>query len=137
MGADLEHIREFSPLGRVPVPVLNDGTALTDSAAMLDEIDDQIGPSRALLPASGASRCREQRHGALEVIEVHCREIGRDAWLVDERFSHAEITVTCISTFRGESLDALGDARYLALPAHVERCEALHEFRATGRGRVC
>ncbi len=131
VGADLERIREFSPLGRVPVLVLNDGTALTDSAAILDEIDDQVGPSRALLPASGASRCREQMHGAPEVIEVHCREIGRDVWLVDDRFSQADITVTCISTFLGESLDALGDARYPALRAHVERCEALPEFRAT------
>lgn len=170
VGADFERIREFSPLGRVPVLVLDDGTALTDSAAILDEIDDQVGPSRALLPTSGASRreamrlisiavgagekardqlyermvrppekyhepwvvrCREQMHGALEVIEAQCRATGRDAWLVDDRFSQADITVTCISTFLSESLNVFGDAKYPALRAHVERCEALPVFRAT------
>jgi glutathione S-transferase len=170
VGADFERIREFNPLGRVPVLVLDDGTTLTDSAAILDEIDDQVGPSRALLPASGASRreayrlialaigagekardqlhermvrppekyhepwvarCREQMHGALEVIETHCRETGCDAWLVDSRFSQADITVTCIATFLSESLEVFAEQPYPMLKAQVERCEALPEFRAT------
>jgi glutathione S-transferase len=133
-------------------------------------IDDQVGPSRALLPASGASRreayrlialaigagekardqlhermvrppekyhepwvarCREQMHGALEVIETHCRETGCDAWLVDSRFSQADITVTCIATFLSESLEVFAEQPYPMLKAQVERCEALPEFRAT------
>jgi glutathione S-transferase len=56
VGADFELIREFSPLGRVPVLVMDDGTALVDSASILDAIDDQVGPASALLPASGVSR---------------------------------------------------------------------------------
>ncbi len=43
VGADFERIREFSPLGRVPVLVLDDGTVMTDSAAILDDIDDRVG----------------------------------------------------------------------------------------------
>ena len=56
VGADFDRIREFSPLGRVPVLVLEDGTPLVESSAILDAIDDRAGPSRALLPATGISR---------------------------------------------------------------------------------
>jgi glutathione S-transferase len=56
VGADFDRIREYSPLGRVPVLVLEDGTALVESAAILDALDDMAGPSRALLPATGTSR---------------------------------------------------------------------------------
>jgi glutathione S-transferase len=56
VGADFDRIRAYSPLGRVPVLVLDDGTALVDSAAILDAVDDLAGPSRALLPATGTLR---------------------------------------------------------------------------------
>ena len=70
VGADFERIREFSPLGRVPVLVLDDGTALTDSAAILDAIDDQVGPiarpaarprGRRAARRCGSSRLRSER----------------------------------------------------------------------------
>ena len=77
------------------------------------------------------ARCREQMHGALEVIEAHCGKIDRDAWLIDDRLTQADISVTCIGTFLSESLGVFGDARFPALRAQVERCEALPEFRAT------
>lgn len=56
VGADFDRIRKYSPLGRVPVLVMNDGTVLVESGAILDAIDDLVGPTRALLPPSGASR---------------------------------------------------------------------------------
>ena len=56
VGADFDRIRAYSPLGRVPVLVLEDGTSLVESAAILDALDDLAGPSRALLPATGTSR---------------------------------------------------------------------------------
>jgi glutathione S-transferase len=56
VGKDLARIREHSPLGRVPALVLDDGAVLTDSTAILDHLDEQIGPARALLPASGSLR---------------------------------------------------------------------------------
>jgi len=67
VGADFERIREFSPLGRVPVLVLDDGTALVDSAAILDAIDDQVGSTHALLPATGPSRREALRLIALAI----------------------------------------------------------------------
>ena len=56
VGADFERIRQYSPLGRVPVLVMDDGVVLVESAAILDAIDDLLGPARALLPPAGASR---------------------------------------------------------------------------------
>jgi glutathione S-transferase len=61
IGADFQRIREFSPLGRVPALVLEDREVLTDSTFILDYLDDLVGPSRALLPASGAPRRQAQR----------------------------------------------------------------------------
>lgn len=58
VGRDQARIREFNPLGRVPVLVLDDGTALTDSAAILDHLDDTVGRTRALLPITGPTRRR-------------------------------------------------------------------------------
>jgi glutathione S-transferase len=56
VGADHARIREFSPLGRVPTLVLDDGGTLTDSSAILDYLDSEIGAERALVPSSGAAR---------------------------------------------------------------------------------
>ena len=56
VGKDFELIRQFNPLGRVPALVLADGESLIDSAAILDFLDDLVGPERALLPRSGKAR---------------------------------------------------------------------------------
>ena len=54
--ADAEEMRRINPLGRIPSLVLDGGEVLIDSAAILDYIDELVGPARALLPARGASR---------------------------------------------------------------------------------
>ena len=56
VGRDFARIREFNPLGRVPTLVLPGGECLFESAAILDYLDEQAGPQRALLPASGPER---------------------------------------------------------------------------------
>jgi len=56
VGRDFETIRRHNPLGRVPTLVLDDGTVLMESAAILDWLDQQVGPLRALLPAAGDAR---------------------------------------------------------------------------------
>jgi glutathione S-transferase len=53
---DAERIAAFNPLRRVPVLVLDDGEALVESAAILDGLDDLVGPERALLPRGGPQR---------------------------------------------------------------------------------
>lgn len=79
VGRDFDRIRAHNPLGRVPVLVLEDGSALIESAAILDYLDELAGSARALLPRAGAPR-REALHlmalatgaaekGALQVYE--------------------------------------------------------------------
>jgi glutathione S-transferase len=56
VGKDFDRIVKFNPLGRVPTLVLDDGEVLAESAAILDYLDERVGPARALLPARGQSR---------------------------------------------------------------------------------
>jgi len=65
VGKDFELIRQFNPLGRVPALVLADGESLIDSAAILDFLDDRVGPERALLPRSG-----KERRDALRIVAI-------------------------------------------------------------------
>jgi glutathione S-transferase len=65
VGKDFERIRQFNPLGRVPALVLDSGETLIESAMILDWLDQQIGPARALLPASGDARRKAQHLLAL------------------------------------------------------------------------
>jgi len=53
--SDADKVRALNPLGRVPILVLDGGEVLTDSAAILDHLDEQAG-TRALMPRSGPGR---------------------------------------------------------------------------------
>lgn len=63
--ADFDAMRALNPLGRIPSLVLDGGEVLIDSAAILDYLDQQVGPERALLPASGEARRRALQVTAL------------------------------------------------------------------------
>lgn len=65
VGRDFDRIREFNPLGRVPTLVTRDGLKLTESAVILDYLDELVGPERALLPRAGAERRTALSHMAL------------------------------------------------------------------------
>lgn len=76
VGVDFDRIRKYSPLGRVPALVLDDGvTVLVDSASILDALDDLVGPSRALLPETGTNRREALR---LMSLAIGAAEKGRD-----------------------------------------------------------
>ncbi len=53
---DAERIAAYNPLRRVPTLVLDDGSVLVESAAILDYLDEVAGPERALAPREGPSR---------------------------------------------------------------------------------
>jgi glutathione S-transferase len=53
---NLDEVRQYNPLGRVPSLVLDDGEILCDSAAILDYIDELVGPELALIPPTGLPR---------------------------------------------------------------------------------
>jgi glutathione S-transferase len=59
VGADFERIRRYNPLGRVPTLVLDDGTVLADSAAIIDWLDGELGARQGLLPPPGTAERRE------------------------------------------------------------------------------
>jgi glutathione S-transferase len=63
--ADFDTMREINPLRRISSLVLDDGEVLIDSAAILDWLDQTVGPERALLPPAGAERRRALRLIAL------------------------------------------------------------------------
>jgi glutathione S-transferase len=69
---DFESMRGTNPLGRIPSLILDDATVLIDSAAILDWIDESVGPARALIPPSGAAR-RE----ALQRIALACGAVDK------------------------------------------------------------
>jgi glutathione S-transferase len=58
---DFDSMRTTNPLGRIPSLVLDDGTVLIDSAAILDWLDQTVGPGRALIPREGSARQRALR----------------------------------------------------------------------------
>lgn len=62
---DKEAIRKVNPLARVPALILDDGEVLIDSAAILDYLDELVGPERALVPSKGAERRQALRLMAL------------------------------------------------------------------------
>jgi glutathione S-transferase len=75
VGRDFDRIREHNPLGRVPTLVLDDGAVLFESAAILDYLDDRVGPARALLPAHGSERREALR---LIAMAIGAAEKGRE-----------------------------------------------------------
>ena len=62
---DFDAMRKINPLGRIPSLKLPSGEVLIDSAAILDWLDETVGPERALLPRTGAARRRALRLMAL------------------------------------------------------------------------
>jgi glutathione S-transferase len=62
---DFDALRQTNPLGRIPSLILDSGEVLIDSAAILDWLDETVGPERALLPRGGPARREALRRIAL------------------------------------------------------------------------
>ena len=62
---DAEKIAPYNPLRRVPTLVLGSGEALIESTAILDYLDDLVGPEDAMIAARGPARYRGLRICAL------------------------------------------------------------------------
>ncbi|MGH8461714.1 MAG: glutathione S-transferase family protein [Stenotrophobium sp.] len=167
VGKDQTEIRRYNPLGRVPTLVLDDGETLIESSAILDYLDDNVGPARALLPRGGTdrrlalklmaiaigaaekgvaqlyevvfrpedkrhapwvARCRSQMEDALGELDRYAAGLDGNDWLLGERMTQADITVTAVTTFLHEAL-TLDTTCHPALMQQVARCEALPIFR--------
>jgi glutathione S-transferase len=62
---DAEKIAELNPLRRVPTLVLDDGTVVGETFAIIELLDEVVGPDRALLARSGRERLEGLRLTAL------------------------------------------------------------------------
>jgi glutathione S-transferase len=62
---DADKIAAFNPLRRVPTLVLDSSEALIESTAILDYLDDLVGPEKAMMAAHGDVRRRQFRVCAL------------------------------------------------------------------------
>ena len=60
-----DKIAPYNPLRRVPTLVLDSGETLVESAAMLDYLDELVGPERAMMTTRGDERRRQLRICAL------------------------------------------------------------------------
>jgi glutathione S-transferase len=81
-----ERVRPHNPLLRIPTLVLDDGTALIESGAILDEIDQMAGPARALVPPAGPERRRVTQLTAFAIASME-----KQQWAsYERRFRPAE-----------------------------------------------
>jgi glutathione S-transferase len=62
---DADKIAPFNPLRRVPTLVLDSGEALIESTAILDYLDELVGPDKAMIAPRGEARRRHLRTIAL------------------------------------------------------------------------
>jgi glutathione S-transferase len=79
-----ERVRPHNPVLRIPTVVLDDGEALIESSAILDDIDQMVGPARALVPPSGPARRRVTQLTALAIASME-----KSQWVSYERRFHA------------------------------------------------
>ncbi len=81
--ADAGQMAAINPLVRIPSLVLDDGEVLIDSAAILDHLDEVVGPARALMPRSGGERRR-----VMQLVAVANGAIDKAGAQVYERHFH-------------------------------------------------
>jgi len=112
--ADFDSMRSTNPLGRVPSLILSDGTTLIDSAAILDWLDQQVGPERALLPASGSARSEALQRIALATGTIDkVMSIGYERLVRPERYRWPDWIARC-RTQAESALDALAASTWPA-----------------------
>lgn len=109
---DAEKMRAVTPLMRVPTLVLDDGTALTDSFAILDYLDQKMPPELRLTPTQ-----EPQRHRALRIAAYACGAGDKAVSLFYEQRLHenvSEVWVARCTEQVCETLDLLERERNAA-----------------------
>ena len=76
---DKKEVRRYSPMGKVPALVLDNGEVLIDSAGIIDVLHEMVGPEKALIPPSGPARLR-----ALKLIGIGVNIYPKASSLYDE-----------------------------------------------------
>ncbi len=82
---DAEQLAAFNSLRRVPTLVLDDGEVLIESMAILDYLDERVGPEKAMIAESGPAR----RH-ALKICALGSGLADKAVSLIYERVLRQE-----------------------------------------------
>ncbi len=119
--ADFDSMRTVNPLGRIPSLILADGTTLIDSAAILDWLDHEVGPQRALVPPSGP-----RRQEVLQRIALASGTIDKVAAAAYERIirPQAHRWPEWIARCRVQGAGGLEALAALSWPADAPLCQA-------------
>ena len=94
---DGDKIALFNPLRRVPTLVLDDGEVAIESGAILDLLDETVGPNRAMMAASGP-----RRRQALKVCAMGSGLADKAVSLVYERVLHDAVSALWTDRCRGQ-----------------------------------
>ena len=100
---DAEALAAYNPLRRVPTLVRDDGEVLLESGAILDALDEEVGPERALLPREGALR----RDG-LRVIALATGLADKAVSLFYEQLLHPQASEKWVARCRSQIDGVLG-----------------------------
>lgn len=98
--SDADKIRPHNPLLRVPVLVLDDGTALCDSHAILDYLDSRV-------PAPMFSRTEPQRYRAIRIASLASSLADKAVSLFYEKRLHAVASDIWVERCAGQIAGAL------------------------------
>jgi len=102
---DADKLAAFNPLRRVPTLLLDGGEVLIESTAMLDYLDELVGPDQAMIAESGPAR----RHG-LKICALGSGLADKAVSLIYERVLRKEPLQTWVERCEaqiGGVLDAL------------------------------
>jgi glutathione S-transferase len=80
-----EQVRPFNPVVRIPTLVLDDGETLVESYAILDAIDQMVGPERALTPPAG-----KPRRDVMKITAIALASTDKAQWAFYERRDRPE-----------------------------------------------
>jgi glutathione S-transferase len=104
---DAKKMQKINPLIRVPSLILESGETLIDSGAIIDYLDEQAGPARALTPAHGP-----QRRKVLQAVSLATGTSDKVVAAFLERYFHTPKSISkdwesrCLSQL-GAALDRL------------------------------
>jgi glutathione S-transferase len=99
---DADRIAPFNPLRRVPTLVLDSGEALIESGAILDYLDERVGPARAMIADAG-----EPRRHALKVCALASGLADKAVSLIYERLLHETTSAKWTERCRMQIADVL------------------------------
>lgn len=132
-----------NPVGRVPALVLDDGTTITETTAVLMMLDSLVEPARRLLPGPGAPRALADYGrvlGLLDGIAVWNRELRRPAHerspgVIALEAARAERVADALEGDIAAGRFVARDAAWLALVSAFGYCERRHTTFEWRQGR--